>query len=509
VTELAGEGPIRESYDVDGLRIEREGEGRAERYQYSDGRMLATTNGMNAVTRRLRYAGLGRRVLGPALGLVLGFSAGSAEGYQAHLDALGSPLALTRTDGAVAERTRYGVWGEVEARATTDTALASNPNPLTWQGYVADADAGGASASDGATTYYAYQRHYQVGVGRFTSRDPWAGDPTHPITQNEYLGLNANPLRYVDPDGRIAYLSDWEAYTDDTVAGYDRDIDRAVADGASGRAFALGVGKGFASLGNMVVSGLNTTSNLLARNIYDGATYEQAQREIAANELAMANAMEATHRTAVVIEEDPGGAVRAVHGAAVGFTVDVAMGDPRAMAGLGEFTGQLVVPAGTAKGLKFAGESVDTARAAMRMGDGFIDAGMADDLAAMSRGGGRVPDALPHNEGPRPPLGVGDPPQRYQGPWTQRDLARAAQGMGPLDLVPRVNRRGREVPLELHHADQMPGSAIHEVDVVEHRQPGVHGQPRQGVTGRMRKEDAQLHWQLRGQEMGNQPPPHE
>jgi RHS repeat-associated protein len=202
VTELAGEGPIRESYDVDGLRIEREGEGRAERYQYSEGRLLATTNGMNAVTRRLRYAGLGRRVLGPALGLVLGFSGGVSEGYQAHLDALGSPLALTRTDGAVAERTRYGVWGEVEVRATPDTNLATTPNPLTWQGYVADADAGGASASDGATTYYAYQRHYQVGVGRFTSRDPWAGDANNPITLNEYLGLNANPLRYVDPDGR-------------------------------------------------------------------------------------------------------------------------------------------------------------------------------------------------------------------------------------------------------------------------------------------------------------------
>jgi RHS repeat-associated protein len=210
VTELAGEGPIRESYDVDGLRIEREGEGRAERYQYSEGRLLATTNGMNAVTRRLRYAGLGRRVLGPALGLVLGFSGGVSEGYQAHLDALGSALALTRTDGAVAERTRYGVWGEVEARATPDTNLATTPNPLTWQGYVADGPASGGSrsaANDGTTTYYAYQRHYQVGVGRFTSRDPWAGDPNNPITLNEYLGLNANPLAYVDPDGRCGMLA--------------------------------------------------------------------------------------------------------------------------------------------------------------------------------------------------------------------------------------------------------------------------------------------------------------
>ncbi|KAB7765680.1 type IV secretion protein Rhs [Xanthomonas sp. LMG 12462] len=104
-------------------------------------------------------------------------------------------------------------------------------------------------------------------------------------------------------------------------------------------------------------------------------------------------------------------------------------------------------------------------------------------------------------------LGVTDVPQRFHGPWTQRDLARAAEGKGPLDFVPTRNSAGREVPLELHHADQMPGSAIHEVPPFHYNIPGAHPNLRnQGVTNEMRAADTRLHWQLRGQEMGNRPP---
>ena len=104
-------------------------------------------------------------------------------------------------------------------------------------------------------------------------------------------------------------------------------------------------------------------------------------------------------------------------------------------------------------------------------------------------------------------LDVNDAPQRFEGPWTARDLARAAEGKGPLDMVPTRNSAGREVPLEVHHAGQMPGSAIHEVPPFHSNIPGAHpNKYNQGVTPQMRAEDASLHWQMRGQEMGNQPP---
>ena len=83
-------------------------------------------------------------------------------------------------------------------------------------------------------------------------------------------------------------------------------------------------------------------------------------------------------------------------------------------------------------------------------------------------------------------LGVNDPPSRVHGPWTRRDHGGAAvNGATPGSL-------GRP---ELHHADQMPGSGIHEVDPVAHRQPGVHNNMwNQGVDGAMRDADRKLHW---------------
>jgi Pretoxin HINT domain len=119
---------------------------------------------------------------------------------------------------------------------------------------------------------------------------------------------------------------------------------------------------------------------------------------------------------------------------------------------------------------------------------------------------GNVP-VLVHNCGDAPagtpctcsgPTGYGPnvSPIRVQGPWTQSDIWRGAHGLRPEDLGDN---------LELHHADQMPGSGIHELDQLTHRGPGsdLHQNPfNQGVTGTMRTQDTQLHWWYRSQEMG-------
>jgi hypothetical protein len=90
-------------------------------------------------------------------------------------------------------------------------------------------------------------------------------------------------------------------------------------------------------------------------------------------------------------------------------------------------------------------------------------------------------------------LGVADPPSRVAGPWTEDDLMRGAMGKPPKSLGSP----------ELHHADQMPGAGIHEIDPVTHRLPGNHANKyNQGVTDAMRTADRQLHWWYRAQEMG-------
>jgi hypothetical protein len=90
--------------------------------------------------------------------------------------------------------------------------------------------------------------------------------------------------------------------------------------------------------------------------------------------------------------------------------------------------------------------------------------------------------------------GVNDPPVRIVGPWTEADYKAALRGSPPPSL-------GRP---DLHHADQMPGSAIHEVVPMEHRgNRALHPNlSNQGVTPQMRQQDRQLHWWYRAREQG-------
>ena len=45
----------------------------------------------------------------------------------------------------------------------------------------------GYSLDQESSQYYAQQRYYKQGIGRFTRVDPWSGDTLNPITLNKYL----------------------------------------------------------------------------------------------------------------------------------------------------------------------------------------------------------------------------------------------------------------------------------------------------------------------------------
>ncbi|MGN6187245.1 MAG: pre-toxin TG domain-containing protein [Thermoanaerobaculia bacterium] len=90
--------------------------------------------------------------------------------------------------------------------------------------------------------------------------------------------------------------------------------------------------------------------------------------------------------------------------------------------------------------------------------------------------------------------GVNDPPVHIEGEWSTNDLKQALLGHPP---------RGLGSP-DLHHADQMPGSGIHEVAPHAHRNnPELHpNKYNQGVTREMREQDRRLHWWYRAREEG-------
>ena len=91
-------------------------------------------------------------------------------------------------------------------------------------------------------------------------------------------------------------------------------------------------------------------------------------------------------------------------------------------------------------------------------------------------------------------FGVNDPPARVKGQWSESDLKQSLLGHPP---------RGLGKP-DLHHADQMPGSGVHEILPGQHRaNKALHpNKYNQGVTPEMRDADRKLHWWYRAREEG-------
>ena len=49
--------------------------------------------------------------------------------------------------------------------------------------------------------YYYGARYYDPSIGRFITEDSYPGEITNPQTQNLYIYVVNNPLRYIDPTG--------------------------------------------------------------------------------------------------------------------------------------------------------------------------------------------------------------------------------------------------------------------------------------------------------------------
>lgn len=117
-----------------------------------------------------------------------------------HLDGLGSVRAVTNQAGVVVERHDYLPYGE----ECTTGPCASNPGvgagqPRKFTGKERDAETG---------LDYFGARYYGSKIGRFTTVDPlytWQENLVDPQRWNRYAYARNNPLKYVDPDGKVIW----------------------------------------------------------------------------------------------------------------------------------------------------------------------------------------------------------------------------------------------------------------------------------------------------------------
>ncbi|MEC4088697.1 SpvB/TcaC N-terminal domain-containing protein [Pseudoalteromonas rubra] len=135
----------------------------------------------------------------------------------------------------------------------------------------------------------------------------------------------------------------------------------------------------------------------------------------------------------------------------------------------------------------FTGDNRTTNQKIVELAAEFIDAGVPRE-DALRRANERYGGTKKTGYGPN------DSPVRIEGDWSVNDMKAALLGHPP---------KGLGKP-DLHHADQMPGSAIHEILPELHRgNKQLHPNKfNQGVTPEMRDADRKLHWWYRAREQG-------
>jgi RHS repeat-associated protein len=240
-----------------------------------------------------------------------------------------------------------------------------------------------AEASDGRR-FYAKARYYGAGRGAFLSVDPWDGDPTSPVSLNKYLYGYANPGVFIDPDGRIGFLTDLRDRFDRTDA-----ILRQNAIEAEGTAGLLGYSllRGLAAAASAIPRVLNVASDAVAQAL-PGETFSGVRADGAAE---FGNVVD----TGAYVVANPGQVVKDIHGNAVQTTVALAEGDRGAASDAISFLGQVGGGAAAGRALGFGAGAAQNAPKTIGEGaDGspaarYIDSAMADELDEVSRPAGR------------------------------------------------------------------------------------------------------------------------
>ena len=104
-------------------------------------------------------------------------------------DGHGSVRELTDPAGAITDRYDYDAFGVLIARS------GPTANAFLYCGEQFDADLG---------LYYLRARYLNPDSGRFWSQDTYEGSGSDPMSLHKYLYANGDPVRFVDPSGRLS-----------------------------------------------------------------------------------------------------------------------------------------------------------------------------------------------------------------------------------------------------------------------------------------------------------------
>ncbi|AIQ45744.1 hypothetical protein R70723_07495 [Paenibacillus sp. FSL R7-0273] len=181
-------------YDGDGLMREKN-DGGTTRYYYDGENIIAegSVSG-NTVNFKARYV--------RGLQLISMKNQWGTVGYYLQ-NGHGDVVNLYRQDQTLLNTYDYDIWGNPTVKEEADQYT----NPFRYSGEYWD---------EGQQLQYLRARWYDPSVGRFITEDTWEGRLNHPDSQNPYIYVVNNPLKYVDPSGQLA---EWVAVLLATTIG--------------------------------------------------------------------------------------------------------------------------------------------------------------------------------------------------------------------------------------------------------------------------------------------------
>ena len=486
---------VRFWYGPDGQRYKREEAGKVT--YYVGGVEVVVQGG---VTTMKRYVG------GIALQTVVG---GVVQGtkYLFH-DQLGSLVRIANADGSVAERLDYLAFGG--RRNPADPHAAGTASAITPKGYT------GHEYVDGTGVIHMNGRIYDSELGRFLQADPIIQAPANAQSWNAYSYVFNNPLKYTDPTGQFAWMaalmqtmSTVTAVIGPTLTA-GQIVGAVAVVGATAFIATQGLG-GMQGLGGAYAGGTSaSTSNGSQGSNSSGAAGSSAGPVLPPDGVQIVGPVyelgnggyaftylniqgEIVLSIDIVAGASPiPAAITATEGIA---TAGVVGGTLDSVQTALDVAGFLPV-VGTAADLVNAGIHLYRGNYAMAAAGVVFAVPVLGDAAAAGFKGAKLAKAVKKTPAAKADSGYGvnDSAARLQGPWTEPDYLTALQGKPPASF-------GRP---DLHHADQMPGSAIHEISPIQHRgNSALHpNKYNQGVTAEMRMQDRQLHWWYRAREQG-------
>jgi RHS repeat-associated protein len=185
-----------------------------------------------------------------------------------HSDHLSGASVDTDINGDILQITDYYPYGDSRIEDTT----SDFHNDYTYTGKERDED---------TDLLYYEARYYNSNIGRFISLDPWSGDITDPQSLNKYAYVRNNPLKYVDPDGRVFGIEEHKQYFDRNYPEVTQRFNREAKEFVnSSKKAAVQSGFTFLAIGGVVaLSRVNPTVTLrvieavdLGQGMYDAYT---------------------------------------------------------------------------------------------------------------------------------------------------------------------------------------------------------------------------------------------